>query len=140
MKKSLKTVERRVTAQLVVSHAYTLPLCVRLRYEPTDPYVVHAVFFADCDEPVEWILGRDLLADGLTGPAGYADVRIWSAAGRGDQSICIALGSSAGTVLLEVPVQDITSFLQYTEALVPRGTESGCIDWDAELAHLLSQG
>jgi hypothetical protein len=140
MKKSLKVVERRVAAQLVVSHAYSLPLCVRLRYEPADPYVVRAVFFADCDEPVEWVLGRDLLADGLKASAGCADVRIWSAVGRGDQSMYIALGSSAGTALVEVPVRDITSFLQDTEALVPRGTESGHIDWDAELAHLLPHG
>ncbi|MET7778969.1 SsgA family sporulation/cell division regulator [Streptomyces mirabilis] len=139
MKKSLKTVERRIAVQLVVSHTYSLPLCVRLRWEPTDPYVVRAVFFADCDEPVEWVLGRDLLADGLEGSAGYADVRIWSAAGRGNQSIYIVLRSSAGTALLEVPLQDVTSFLQDTEALVPRGTESGHIDWDAELAHLLPQ-
>ncbi|MFI9804594.1 SsgA family sporulation/cell division regulator [Streptomyces sp. NPDC052301] len=140
MKKSSKPVERRIDVQLVVSYACSLPLCVRLRYEPTDPYVVRAVFFADGDEPVEWVLGRDLLTDGLEGSAGYADVRIWSATGRGDQSIHIALGSCAGTALLEVPVQDITCFLQDTEALVPRGTESGHIDWDAELAHLLPQG
>ncbi|AOR31629.1 hypothetical protein BFF78_11720 [Streptomyces fodineus] len=140
MKKSLKTVERRMAVQLVVSRDCSVPLCVRLRYEPTDPYVVRAVFFVDCDEPVEWILGRELLADGLKGSAGYADVRIWSATGRGDQSMYIALGSSAGTALLEVPVRDLTSFLQNTEALVPRGTESGHIDWDVELAHLLSQG
>ncbi|MGW0765289.1 SsgA family sporulation/cell division regulator [Streptomyces sp. NPDC002676] len=85
-------------------------------------------------------LGRDLLADGLKGSAGYADVRIWSAAGRGDQLMYIALGSSAGTALLEVPVMDLMSFLQNTEALVPRGTESGHVDWDVELAHLLPQG
>ncbi|WP_432074127.1 SsgA family sporulation/cell division regulator [Streptomyces wuyuanensis] len=140
MKKSLKTVERRVAVQLVVSHVHSLPLCVRLRYEPADPYVVRAAFFVDCDEPVEWVLGRDLLADGLEGSAGHADVRIWSAAGRGDESIYIALESPAGTALLEVPVQDISSFLQDTQALVPRGTESGLIDWDAELAHLLPRG
>ncbi|MEU5708745.1 SsgA family sporulation/cell division regulator [Streptomyces flaveolus] len=126
--------------QLVVSHVSSLPLCVRLRYEPADPYVVRAAFFVGCDEPVEWILGRDLLADGLEGSAGHADVRIWSAAGPGDESIYIALGSSAGTALLEVPVQDISSFIQDTQALVPRGAESGLIDWDAELAHLLPQG
>lgn len=140
MKKSSKAVERHVAVQLVVSRAYSLPLCVRLRYAPADPYVVRAAFFVDCDEPVEWILGRDLLADGLEGSAGHADVRIWSAAGRGDESIYIALRSSAGTALLEVPVQDISSFLQDTQALVPRGTESELIDWDAELAHLLPQG
>ncbi|MFF7964734.1 SsgA family sporulation/cell division regulator [Streptomyces sp. NPDC007903] len=129
-----------MAVQLVVSHACSLPLCVRLRYEPADPYVVRAAFFVDCDEPVEWVLGRDLLADGLEDSAGHAEVRIWSAAGRGDESVYIALGSSAGTALLEVPVQDLSSFLQDTQALVPRGTESGLIDWDAELAHLLPQG
>ncbi|WP_405552082.1 SsgA family sporulation/cell division regulator [Streptomyces sp. NBC_01171] len=140
MKKSLKAVERRVAVQLVVTHTCSLPLCVRLRYEPADPYVVRAAFFVDCEEPVEWVLGRDLLADGLEDSAGHAEVRIWPAAGRGDESIYIALGSSAGTALLEVPVRDISSFLQDTQALVPRGTESGLIDWDAELAHLLPQG
>ncbi|WP_306193118.1 SsgA family sporulation/cell division regulator [Streptomyces sp. MK5] len=129
-----------MAVQLVVSHVYSLPLCVRLRYEDADPYVVPATFFVDCDEPVEWVLGRDLLADGLEGSAGHADVRIWSATGRGDQSIYIALGSSAGTAFLEVPVQDISSFLQDTQVLVLRGTESGLIDWDAELAHLLPRG
>ncbi|WP_249400142.1 SsgA family sporulation/cell division regulator [Streptomyces argyrophylli] len=129
-----------MTAQLVVSHAYSLPLRVRLRYDPADPYVVRAAFFVDGDEPVEWVLGRDLLADGVEGFAGQADVRIWSAAGRSDESLYIALGSSAGTALLEVPVRDISSFLQDTQALVPRGTESGLIDWDAELAHLLPRG
>lgn len=137
---SSRTVVREVTAQLVVSRTCSLPLCMRLRYEPADPYVVRAAFFVHSDEPVEWVLGRDLLADGLEGSAGYADVRIWSAAGRGDEAIYIALGSSAGTALLEVPVQDISSFLQDTQALVPRGTESGLIDWDAELAHLLPRG
>ncbi|MGW0211158.1 SsgA family sporulation/cell division regulator [Streptomyces sp. NPDC003233] len=129
-----------MTAQLVVSRTYSQPLCMRLRYEPADPYVVHAAFFIHSDEPVEWVLGRDLLADGLNGCAGHGDVRIWSAAGRGNESIYIALGSSTGTAWLEVPVQDISSFLQDTQALVPRGTESGLIDWDAELAHLLPQG
>ncbi|MFE9451564.1 SsgA family sporulation/cell division regulator [Streptomyces sp. NPDC006739] len=140
MKNSLKSVERRVAVRLVVSRDYSMPLCLRLRYEPTDPYVVRAIFFADCDDPAEWVLGRDLLADGLEGSAGYADVRIWSAAGRGDQSIYIVLGSSADTALLEVSARDIRSFLEQTETQVPRGTESGHIDWDAELAHLRSQG
>ncbi|MFD5540867.1 SsgA family sporulation/cell division regulator [Streptomyces sp. NPDC127079] len=136
---SLRTVVQGLTAQLVVSRAYSLPLCVRLRYEPADPYVVRATFFSHSDEPVEWVLGRDLLADGLTGSAGRGDVRIWSAADRGDQAMYVSLGSRAGTALLEVPVQDVKAFLERTEALVPRGTEAGRIDWDVELARLLSQ-
>jgi hypothetical protein len=114
-------------------------VCVRLRYEPSDPYVVRAVFFLDGDEPVEWVLGRDVLADGLKGSASSADVRTWPSAGPGSSCMYIALGSSAGTALLEAPAQDIKSFLDGTETLVPRGTEPERIDWDAEPAFLLPQ-
>ncbi len=121
--KPLKTVERRAALQLVVSCDYSLPVCVRLRHEPDDPYVVRAAFFLDGDEPVEWILGRDVLADGLKGFAGSADVRTWPAPEPDIPAMYIALGSSAGTALLEAPVRDIKSLLDDTEALVPRGTE-----------------
>ncbi|WP_330342225.1 SsgA family sporulation/cell division regulator [Streptomyces sp. NBC_00557] len=136
---SSRTVVQGVTARLVVSRACFLPLCMRLRYEPADPYVVRAAFFLHSDEPAAWVLGRDLLADGLEGCAGHGDVRIWSAVGRGDQAMYLALRSRAGTALLEVPVQDVKAFLERTEALVPRDTESGRIDWDTELAYLLSR-
>ncbi|MFB7225700.1 SsgA family sporulation/cell division regulator [Streptomyces sp. NPDC056227] len=134
--KSLRIVVQEVAAQLVVSRDYSLPLCMRLRYEPSDPYVVRATFFTHSDDPAEWVLGRDLLADGLRGSAGDGDIRIWLAVGGGDQVMYIALGSSAGTALLEVSVQDVKIFLENTEALVPQGTELGHIDWDIELANL----
>ncbi|SOD89398.1 SsgA family sporulation/cell division regulator [Streptomyces sp. Ag109_G2-15] len=137
---SLKTVMQEVAVQLVISRTYSLSMCMNLRYEPADPYVVRADFFTDADEPTEWVLGRDLLADGLRGSAGCGDIRIWSAVSRGDQGMYIALGSPAGTALLEVPVQDVRTFLENTEALVPRGTESGHIDWDLELANLFAKG
>lgn len=138
---SLKTVVQGVAVQLIIERSYSLSMRMRLRYEPSDPYLVHAAFFtADSDdEPVEWVLGRDLLADGLKGCAGEGDVRIWSAVGHGDLAMYIALRSSAGTALLEVPVQDLKTFLQNTETLVPQGAESRCIEWDTELANLLAE-
>ncbi|MDX2730467.1 SsgA family sporulation/cell division regulator [Streptomyces sp. PA03-2a] len=96
-------------------------------------------FFTHSDDPGEWVLGRDLLADGLSGSAGDGDIRIWSAAGHGVQGMYITLGSSAGTAWLEVPVQDVKAFLENTEALVPRGAESGHIDWAIELANLRAE-
>ncbi|MFF7887513.1 SsgA family sporulation/cell division regulator [Streptomyces sp. NPDC020794] len=137
---SLKTVMQGVAVQLVISRTYSLPMCMSLRYEPADPYVVRAVFFTDTDKPAEWVLGRDLLADGLTGSAGCGDIRVWPPVGRGDQAMYIVLGSPAGTALLEVPVQDVRTFLENTEALVPRGTESGHVDWELELANLFAKG
>ncbi|MEU2623052.1 SsgA family sporulation/cell division regulator [Streptomyces sp. NPDC007157] len=136
----LKTVMQGVAVELVISRTCSLSMCMSLRYEPADPYVVRAVFFTDTDEPTEWVLGRDLLADGLTGSAGCGDIRVWPGVGRGDQVMYIVLGSPAGTALLEVPVQDVRTFLQDTEALVPRGTESGRIDWELELANLFAKG
>lgn len=137
---SLKTVMQGVAVQLVISPTYSLSMCMSLRYEPADPYVVRAVFFTGTDELTEWVLGRDLLADGLRGSAGCGDVRVWRAVGRGDQVMYIVLGAPAGTALLEVPIQDVRTFLADTEALVPRGTESGHIDWELELANLFAKG
>ncbi|WP_318273385.1 SsgA family sporulation/cell division regulator [Streptomyces mirabilis] len=129
-----------VAVQLVISCTYSLSMCMSLRYEPTDPYVVRATFFTDTDEPAEWVLGRDLLADGLRGSAGCGDIRIWPAVGRGDQAMYLVLRSPAGTALLEIPVQeDVRTFLENTESLVPRGTESGHIDWNLELANLFAK-
>jgi hypothetical protein len=136
---SLKTVTQGAAVQLVISRTYSLSVCMSLRYEPTDPYVVRATFFTDTDEPAEWVLGRDLLADGLRGSAGCGDIRIWPAVGRGDQAMYLVLRSPAGTALLEVPVQDVRTFLVNTEALVPRGTESEHIDWNLELANLFAK-
>ncbi|MEU2863654.1 SsgA family sporulation/cell division regulator [Streptomyces mirabilis] len=137
---SLKTVTQGVAVQLVISCTYSLSMCMSLRYETTDPYVVRATFFTDTDEPAEWVLGRDLLADGLRGSAGCGDIRIWPAVGRGDQAMYLVLRSPAGTALLEIPVQeDVRTFLENTESLVPRGTESGHIDWNLELANLFAK-
>lgn len=41
---SLKTVTQGVAVQLVISCTYSLSMCMSLRYEPTDPYVVRATF------------------------------------------------------------------------------------------------
>ncbi|MFF3149828.1 SsgA family sporulation/cell division regulator [Streptomyces sp. NPDC057927] len=45
-----------------------------------------------------------------------------------------------GMALLEVPAQDIERFLQETETLVPRGSESERIDSDVLRRHHLAEG
>ncbi|MER5697353.1 SsgA family sporulation/cell division regulator [Streptomyces mirabilis] len=45
-----------------------------------------------------------------------------------------------GMALLEVPVQDLKRFVQETETLVPRGSESERTDSDVLLRHLLAEG
>ncbi|MET7607860.1 hypothetical protein [Streptomyces avermitilis] len=42
--------------------------------------------------------------------------------------------------MLKAPAREIKTFLQETEALVPRGAEPGHIDLDAWLTHLIAEG
>ncbi|MPY38394.1 SsgA family sporulation/cell division regulator [Streptomyces adustus] len=132
------TVTHRMTVRLLVTHTYALPLRLDLRYEPTDPYTVRALFCLGTHELAEWILGRDLLAHGLTGPAGHGNIRIRPTTGPGGHTLHIALGPPPDTALLEAPAHDIKTFLKDTQALVPHGTESAHIDWETELTNLLT--
>lgn len=140
--KSLKTVIRGLPVQLVVSHEMSVSVSVRLQYEPSDPHVVRAAFdVVGSDETVEWIIGRDLLADGLEGPAGEGDIRVWPVEEEHDGSdLYILLNPPDGTALLKAPAREIKAFLRETEAVVPRGAESGRINLDALLAHLIAEG
>ncbi|MFI2207459.1 SsgA family sporulation/cell division regulator [Streptomyces sp. NPDC020192] len=140
--KSLRTVIQGLPVKLVGVHATSLPMIMKLRYEPSDPYVVHTAFTTDVDsdEPAEWIIGRDLLIDGLEGPAGEGDVRIWPAGEEGRRDLYILLNPPSGTALLKAPAQGVKAFLQETEAVVPRGAELGHSDFDRLLAHLLAEG
>ncbi|MFF7601570.1 SsgA family sporulation/cell division regulator [Streptomyces mirabilis] len=139
--KSMRTVMHGLPVQLVVSQEMSLSMCMRLWYELSDPYAVRVAFTVDeSDEAVEWIIGRDLLIDGLRGPVGEGDVRIWPAGERDRGAVYIVLKPPDGLALLEVPAQDIKRFLQETETLVPRGSESERIDSDALLRHLLAEG
>ncbi|QIY74398.1 SsgA family sporulation/cell division regulator [Streptomyces sp. RLB1-33] len=136
--KSLKTVIRGLPGQLVVSHEMSLSMSMRLQYEPSDPYAVRAAFaVVGSDETVEWIIGRDLLADGLEGPAGQGDICVWPAEEREVSDLYILLSPPDGTALLKAPAREIKTFLQETEAVVPRRAEPGRIDLDALLAHLI---
>lgn len=70
-----------------------------------------------------WTLGRELLRDGLTGPAGMGDVQI----GPTDLTshiLCLRLDSPHGTAELSLPGQALGDFLQRTAKAVPYGREA----------------
>ena len=64
---------------------------------------------------MEWILARDLLAAALHSREGIGDVQAWPSAAA------------------------VEAFLAQTYQVVPDGTESDYMDFDAELTELLSQ-
>lgn len=137
---SIRTVEIDLPVQLVRSFTESVPVRMRLRYTSDDPYALRATFGAADDAgSVEWVLSRDVIAEGLTHHAGQGDVRVWPAAiGPGRDVVYIALNSPMGSALLEAPLPDMRSFVDRTRSMVPLGAESEQFDIDSELAHLLA--
>ncbi|WEH41609.1 SsgA family sporulation/cell division regulator [Streptomyces sp. NBC_01218] len=135
------TVERELELKLVLSPERSIPVPARLTYRADDPYAVHIVFHIGSESPVHWTFARELLMEGVFGPCGHGDVRIWpTKVGRRDV-ICVALTSPDGNALLEVPFTSVAAWLERTLGMVPAGTENEGA-WgaslDEELAGLLT--
>jgi hypothetical protein len=137
---SLHIVACELPVRLIRSDDLSVHLSVALWYETGDPYVVRAAFHpVGRSESVDWVFGRDLLAQALSGPAGEGDVRMWPAAGAAaDDVLCLALSSPSGSALLELSASSVELFLRQTHSVVPPGAESEHLDLDAELAQLLA--
>jgi hypothetical protein len=128
------------TPSITVSTAMTVLVAgageqvdTQLSYRATDPY---AVVIAFADENVEWVVGRDLVADGLCRSAGIGDVRIGPDP-TDETGTLIELSSPGGTASLRVDSDVLADFLRQTTELVPVGTESHCLDLDLMIAQLV---
>ena len=100
------------------------------RFDEDDP---------DEDGGVEWLLSRDLLRAGLTGPAGEGDVRLWPARG-GLGVLFLPLRAPSGEALFELSAAVVGDFLRESEQLVAVGHESEALRVDDELSALLQGG
>jgi hypothetical protein len=151
MSSSRSEVSAELGLGLVGPERTIVPLTAGLSYSSADPYAVRMAFEVGADEPVEWILARDLLAAALHGSAGLGDVRAWPSAASRDPDV-VAIPGAAGNAILnivmsspygqaqfEVSAKAIEDFLQRTYQLVATGQESSYLDFDAELTDLLSQ-
>ena len=124
-----------------------VPLMASLYYSCHDPYAVKMAFHVGTDEPVEWTLARDLLAAALHSREGIGDVQAWPSAASSDQGgatagqkiLNIAMTSPFGHAQFEASAAAFEAFLARTYQLVPDGQESVYLDFDAELAELLSE-
>jgi hypothetical protein len=156
MNSSRTEVSAELELGLVGPENTIVPLMAGLAYTSADPYAVRMAFDVGTDTPVEWILARDLLAAALQGPEGIGDVRAWPSAASCDPDtlivpaeastvgarrgiLNIAMSSPFGQAQFEVSAAAIDTFLERTYRVVPAGQESGYLDFDAELADLLSQ-
>ncbi|MBD0671788.1 SsgA family sporulation/cell division regulator [Streptomyces sp. CBMA156] len=130
------TVQGHLVMNLVVSHELSFRLPVDLAYEADDPYAVRLTFHLPGDAPVTWFFARELLLDGISGPAGEGDVHV-RPVGEELSEVCIVLRSPDGDALLRAPSAPLIAFLARTDRLVPMGQELAGRDIDAQLADIL---
>jgi Streptomyces sporulation and cell division protein, SsgA len=146
MNNSRVAVSAELSLGLVGPEHTIVPLMASLHYTCQDPYAVKMAFHVGTDEPVEWTLARDLLAAALHSHEGIGDVQAWPSAAPGDPAaedeagiLNLSMTSPYGHAQFEAPAAAVASFLRRTFRIVPAGQESQFIDFDAELAALLSQ-
>ncbi len=137
----ISTVSTQLELHLVVPGGPSLPVLASLCYAADDPWAVRVTFHtggSDSDDVVEWMFARQLLTDGIRGPVGEGDVRVWPAMRGFDRIVHLAMASPSGSALFEIDRNGLVQFLQQTYLLVPTGAEESVVDLDAELALLLS--
>jgi hypothetical protein len=129
-----------ITVGLVGPDDGLLPLRASLAYSCAEPYAVTVAFDVGTDQPVEWALARDLLAASLHAREGIGDFQAWPSRETGGIKILhLSMTSPFGHAKFEASAEDISEFLDRTFDLVPDGAEPDFLDFDAELAELLSE-
>ncbi|MFB9908578.1 SsgA family sporulation/cell division regulator [Allokutzneria oryzae] len=127
--------EIRTTTMFNLLLAPAVTVEVELEYSTTDPYAIRMLFNPLRGKSVEWIVARELLADGLLGKAGEGDVKIWPISGPMDL-VEIEFSTPAGLARFGADAEVLADFLNDSYLLVPSGEESLWFDFDHELTFL----
>ncbi|WP_405814515.1 SsgA family sporulation/cell division regulator [Streptomyces sp. NBC_01390] len=130
--------ELKIRMTLVTDPDLSVFVPVRLYYKNTDPYAVQASFDVSPDTVVRWTFARELLAQGLTAPAGIGDVKITPIGPHQNRCLSIELESHDGYARLEGPAASVKAWLAKTFEVVPAGRESESVNIDRLLDELLT--
>ncbi len=125
--------------QMVVDLDRTVGIACALEYRAEEPYAVRATFRTS-QADIEWMFARELLAEGLSKPAGEGDVVVCPEYSGSQPLVLIALNSPTGQAFLEADRSEIVQFLDRTYDIVPVGAESEALDLDSWIAAILGEG
>nr|WP_221472293.1 SsgA family sporulation/cell division regulator [Amycolatopsis umgeniensis] len=107
------------------------PVLSRLSFHVAEPYAVTVAFRTERGRWVEWTFARELLAAGLTDPAGLGDVRVRPDLSEDEAMLTLEIESPDGYASFELEREDVESFLGSTFELVQLGSESEYFDVEA---------
>lgn len=121
-----------IVAEFIRPDGSVEPMNVDLHYRSDDPHAV-TMRFHTRDQESTWLVGRELLADGLLAPAGFGDVRLRPH--HGDVLVLELLTEDSHAVF-HLSADELDRFLESTYAAVPAGREA--LDFDLLLKDLLT--
>ena len=123
-----RALSQELVLQCLDAYGSSLDLPASFGYDPSDPWAVWITFLGP-GERVRWAVGRDLLLQGMTDPAGEGDIQLWpSIDENGRAAVVMELCSPDGRLVTQLLTNELYRFLTRTLAVVPLGTES--IDLD----------
>ena len=129
-------IDRVSQDMFAVLHGQEAPLLTRWSYRSDDPFAVMMSISRPSGRWIDWLLSRDLLIEGLTGPSGVGDVRVAPFTDEEFDVLEVRIGDDEGFASLEFDRDLIERFVEASFEIVPAGAESGLIDVEAEIAKI----
>jgi hypothetical protein len=124
--------------QVVLDDGNRVPLRVSMTYRTGDALAVTATFHTSEGE-ITWRFARELLRDGLRGPAGEGDILVRPSHPARAQ-ITLTLRSESGAAVIEAARKDISAFIAEIYHQVPEDFEWMYLDIDRTIDDILAQG
>lgn len=132
------TVRADVVLECVDPRGRSVEVPTTLSYSSNDPFAIRLTFRSN-SESVDWLVGRNLLHLGTSGPVGRGDVRVYPSIDDGGRAvIMLDLHSPDGRLVAQVETAEVQAFLTQTFAIVPSGTEAAFLDMDGLISELLA--
>jgi hypothetical protein len=116
-----------------------VPVWADLTWRSSDPAVIAVEFRSP--KRCEWVLGRDLLSDGLMSgteaePVGLGDVKVWTAVVGDESEVWIQLHTPDGFIRMSTAEQPFAEFVLETYDVVSAEDQWG-VDVEKLLADVL---
>ncbi|MEK6441214.1 MULTISPECIES: SsgA family sporulation/cell division regulator [unclassified Pseudonocardia] len=119
-----------------VLHGQPAPVVTRWTYTATDPFAVTLAVRTRHDRWVEWLVGRDLVLEGLSRPTGDGDIRMSPQLVQGYDIVEIEIRSTDGRAVLEVDRDLLRHFVDSTAEMIAFGEESDRMDLDGMIERI----
>ncbi|WP_411141954.1 SsgA family sporulation/cell division regulator [Streptomyces sp. x-80] len=131
-----RVIDQAVQVRLIATAPGPHAVPAVLHYHLADPLAVRMSFPPEISldgVAVDWAFARELLAEGLSSPAGRGDVRVRPC---GPDRTVMEFHADEGIAMVQLDTADVRQFLTRSYAVVPAGREPAHLGVERGLAEL----